>query len=445
MDSIQKTYYIHSLGCNKNTVDSELLMSMLNERGYSRVDEPEKASHIIVNTCAFIDKAKEEAVDAILGLSERLHGEASMVVTGCMPQLYADEIRHMMPEADIIAGSGNINAVIDAIDADTVGQDFPLTRVIPERYSNKVLRKEFLSNRGYAYLKISEGCNRACSFCLIPQIKGALRSRSVEEIVLEANHLEEQGIGELVLTSQDTLSYGTDLHEKWDLRFLLEHILEETGIRIIRLLYLRPARSLLNILDLFENSRVVPYFDIPVQHASEKVLKNMTREGNSLSYEKLIGEIRNRIPHAVLRTTLITGFPGEGNREFDELISFIHRIRFNHVGAFVFSPQRETGAYKLHGRVKKGIAEERKEKLLTHQKSISRELLQSEVGKTFDVLIEEKIRNEGLYFGRSYHFAPDVDGLFVVESKRQLKPGSITSVRVTSAEEYDLHGRVSSR
>ena len=197
----------------------------------------------------------------------------------------------------------------------------------------------------------------------------------------------------------------------------------------------------MRILDLFDNKRVVPYFDIPVQHAAEKVLKNMNREGNSLYYEKIIDEIRSRIPHAVLRTTLITGFPGEGKDEFEELLAFIKRIRFNHVGAFVFSPQSETRAYQLDERVKTRIAEQRREIILTHQKGISRELLQSEVGKTFDVLIEEKIENEKLYFGRSYHFTPEVDGLFVIESERTLKPGSIVRVKATSAEDYDLHGR----
>jgi ribosomal protein S12 methylthiotransferase len=441
VNQIRKSYYIHSLGCNKNTADSEVLMSMLSERGFRRVDEPEDAERVIVNTCAFIDEAKQEAIDTIMGLSARIHEGAALIVTGCFPQLYADEIEEKIPEADIIAGSGDLVAVIDAIDSKTDQRDFPSTRVIPEHFSNTVMRTQFLSNRGYAYLKISEGCSRGCSFCLIPHIKGGLRSRSADEIILEAKHLEGLGIGELILTSQDTLSYGTDLSENRGLRFLIEHLLEETGIPFIRLLYLRPAKGLLRILDLFENNRVVPYFDIPVQHAAENVLKNMNREGNSLYYKKIIDEIRSRIPHAVLRTTLITGFPGEGKDEFEELLAFIKRIRFNHVGAFVFSPQSETRAYQLDERVKTRIAQQRREIILTHQKGISRELLHSEVGKTFDVLIEEKIENEKLYFGRSYHFTPEVDGLFVIESERTLKPGSIVRVKATSAEDYDLHGR----
>lgn len=442
MHSVRKAYYIHSLGCNKNTVDSEIIMSLLKARGYSRVDQPENASRIIINTCAFIDSAKEEAIEAIMALSQRKHEEAFLVVTGCMPQIYASEIRRNIPEADIIAGSGDLAAVIDSIDTDSKGGDFPSTRDIPKYYSNEVLRSEFLVNRGYAYIKISEGCNRSCSFCLIPQIKGNLRSRSVEEIVREARYLEEQGAEELILISQDTLSYGSDRNDESNLRFLLNQILENTEVSFIRLLYLRPSKKLLSLLDLFVNGRIVPYFDIPVQHASEQVLKKMNREGNAAQYESIIAGIRNHIPHAVLRTTLITGFPGEGKREFEELLSFIEHIRFNHVGVFVFSPQRETVAYNLHGKVKKGVAERRKETLLSCQRSISRELLQSEVGKTFDVLIEEKVEKERLYFGRSYHFAPDVDGLFVVESDGQLKTGSVVKVLTHSAEDYDLHGSV---
>jgi ribosomal protein S12 methylthiotransferase len=437
-----KTYFIHSLGCNKNSVDSEILMTLLSERGYVRVEQPDEASRIIVNTCAFIDEAKEEAVESILALAAFVKGNGSLVVTGCMPQLYEEEIKNNMPEVDVIAGSADMAALVDAIDAETGHRDFPATRVIPSQYENKTLRTEFLSNNGYAYVKISEGCNRTCSFCLIPHIKGGLRSRSITEILLEAKHLEKQGIGELILTSQDTLSFGLDRDARNGLRNLLEQLIEQTSIPFIRLLYLRPSDTLLKLLELFKNSRVLPYFDIPVQHASDRVLKLMSREGNATRYERLIENIRNIIPHAVFRTTLITGFPGEGKAEFEELTAFIDRIRFNHVGVFVYSPQRETQAFKLHGRVQNSVAERRKKELLSRQRIISRELLQAEIGKSFDVLVEERVDKENIYFGRSYHFAPEVDGIFVVESKKEIEPGTIVKVRAESAEDYDLHGRI---
>ena len=441
MMPVRKTYFIHSLGCNKNNVDSEILMTLLSERGYIRVEQPDKASRVIVNTCAFVDEAKQEAVESILALAASVKGNGSLVVTGCMPQLYAEEIKNNMPEVDVIAGSADMAALVDAIEAESGIKDFPATRSIPSVYENKTLRTEFLSSRGYAYAKISEGCNRTCSFCLIPRIKGGLRSRSVSEILLEAKHLEDQGIGELILTSQDTLSFGDDHGEKNGLRKLLEQLIDQTSIPFIRLLYLRPSEKILHLLDLFKNSRILPYFDIPVQHASDRVLKLMSREGNAAKYERLIENIRDSIPHAVFRTTLITGFPGEGKTEFEELTAFIDRIRFNHVGVFVYSPQRETRAFKLHGRTQINVGQKRKAELLAQQRIISRDLLQLEIGKSFNVLVEERVDKENIYFGRSYHFAPEVDGLFVVDSKQDLTPGSIVKVIAKSAEDYDLHGR----
>jgi ribosomal protein S12 methylthiotransferase len=442
MTTARRSYYIQSLGCNKNTVDSELIMSMLRERGYVRVDEPSEASRIIVNTCAFIDKAKQEAIDTVLALSRYRGEESALVVTGCMSQLYTNEIRKMIPEADIVTGTGNLAALIDAIDSEPGMRQAASTVDVSGHYSQRVMRTEFLHDRPYAYVKISEGCNRSCSFCLIPKIKGALRSRSVGEILLEAQHLEDSGIRELVLTSQDTLAFGRERHEREDLRLLLKELLDNTAIPFIRLLYLRPSEHVLNLLDLFDNGRLLPYFDIPVQHASERVLKLMKRTGNARTYEDLLRKIRAHIPHAVLRTTLITGFPGEGKREFEELLSFVERIKFNHVGVFVFSPQRETAAYSIRGRVRKSVAERRKDMLLLKQKGISHEILHAEIGNIHDVLIEESIQNENLYLGRSYHFAPEVDGLFVVQSRRHLEPGDIVKVRVDSSEDYDLHGSV---
>ncbi len=441
LSEFPKTYYIQSLGCNKNTVDSEILMTMLEERGFRRVDEPEDADRIIVNTCSFIDEAKQESIDAILNLTSHVKEGARLVVTGCFPQVYPEVIKQKISEVDVITGTGNLNTVIEAIASQTDQRDFPGTRVISDTYSNPVLRTRFLSAEGFAYLKISEGCSRGCSFCLIPYIKGSLRSRPADEILNEAKYLEKKGVNELILTSQDTLSYGIDLGDKRGLQTLIGRLIGETTIPFIRLLYLRPDSELLEMLDLFKNSRVLPYFDMPVQHAAEKVLRNMKREGNSQYYKKVIDEIRNQIPHAVFRTTVITGFPGEGVKEFVELRRFIEKVKFNHVGVFVFSMQRETGAYQLGERVKIRVAERRKDVILSQQREISHGLLGAEVGRTFDVLIEERIQGEKLYFGRSYHFAPEVDGIFVVKSEREITPGSIIRVRATSAEDYDLHGR----
>jgi len=437
----EKTYFIESLGCNKNIVDSEIIMTLLKERGYRRVEKPEDADRIIVNTCAFIDEAKQEAIDTILALSRMKRQHARLVVTGCFPQIYSVEIEKQMPEVDTITGSGNLSAVVDAIDSDGEQKSFPHSRTIPDRYT-AARRTDFITLRGFAYQKISEGCSRSCSFCLIPHIKGRMRSRSIGEILDEIRDLEQRGVKELILTSQDTLSYGLDFEERSSLKELLRRITGETAIPLIRLLYLRPATALLGILDLFENRRILPYFDIPIQHVSKKILKNMNREGDSRYYEKVIGRIRDRIPHAVFRTTLITGFPGEGEEEFEELLGFVERIKFNHVGVFTYSPQRETRASALRDRVKGRIAEERREVILARQREISHSLLEAETGKSFDVLIEERVQGEDLYLGRSYHFAPEVDGLFVVRTATELGPGSLVKAKVTAADDYDLHGIV---
>jgi ribosomal protein S12 methylthiotransferase len=436
-----KTFYLESLGCNKNTVDSEILLTLLKERGFSRVDIPEKADHIIVNTCAFIDEAKQEAIDVIFNIAHHKKPKAQLIVTGCFPQLYSNEILDAIPEVDVVAGSANIKTVLEAIEKPSGKRDLPESRRIPATYTDKTMRRELLTRKGFAYIKIAEGCSRGCSFCLIPHIKGEMRSRKLQEIVEEAQNLEEKGVKELIITSQDTLSYGNDIGIKKGLSELIHKLLQETGLKYIRLLYLRPGKDLLKNLHIFQNDRVVPYFDIPIQHVSRGILKNMNREGDAALYENVVETIRGCIERAILRTTVITGFPGESEVDFEELKEFISRIQFNHLGVFVFSPQRETKSAGLGDRIESVVAKSRKEKILSLQQSISRELLKKEVGKYFDVLIEEKIKGSTLYFGRSYHFAPEVDGVFVVKSQRIIENGSVINAKVTSSDDYDLHGR----
>jgi ribosomal protein S12 methylthiotransferase len=438
-----KTFYIRTLGCNKNTVDSEILMTLLRERGYRRVDRPEEAERIIVNTCAFIDEAKEEAIDTIFSLNRLKGTDSRLIVTGCLPQLYADEINREMPEVDAVAGSGNLRSVVDAIDSKSSRRDFPETREIPDTYSWSVQRTELQTSGGFAYLKISEGCSRSCSFCLIPRIRGGMRSRPEEEIVREARYLETRGIKELILTSQDTLGYGVERGERNGLSELLKRLTGETGIPRIRLLYLRPGSKLIRDLAMFDDERIAKYFDIPLQHVSRSILQSMNREGDSALFERVVGEIRNRYPQAVLRTTLITGFPGETGDHFDELLEFVGRVRFNHLGVFVFSPQPGTRAYGLKNRVGSRIAERRRELLLDTQRGISRAHLEREIGKSYQVLIEERLGNGDIYFGRSYHFAPEVDGSFMVRSREKtLYPGIFVRAEVSNADDYDLHGFV---
>ncbi len=438
----EKTVYIESLGCNKNTVDSEIILSILKRRGYTRTRRPDEAAFVIINTCAFIDAAKQETIDTIFELAEEKKPEAKLIVSGCFSQLYHREIEEEMPEVDAVIGNGNLETIIDAVEGRGPGKFLPASIELPEYFNEYGRRTELLTPAGYAYIKISEGCSRNCSFCLIPRIKGKLRSRNTAAIVEEAKQLEKSGMKELILTSQDTLRYGSDLPEKESLPSLVQSLLSETGIPIIRLLYLRPGRELIRNLDIFTDDRVAPYLDISLQHVSKKILQLMHRDGDFGTYRDIIAQARQNIPHAVLRSNFIVGFPGESREDFALLLDFIREIRFNHVGVFVFSPQEHTDAAGIAMTVDERTAELRKEAVYALQKDISKEILAEELGKTFSVLIEENIEEEHISLGRSYHFAPEVDGLFVMRSNRRIEPGSLVRARVTHTGEYDLFGAI---
>ncbi len=441
---IKSKFYIETLGCNKNTVDSEIITSLLAKKGVIQTKDPEEAEYLIVNTCGFIDSAKEETIDTIFSLAQYKNTgkKKKLFVTGCFSQLYYNILEKEIPEIDAIFGVGNLEKIIDAITDESgsingVCKDSLNVEPVYREYN---LDKRLISTSGFAYVKIAEGCNRKCSFCLIPKIRGRFRSRRIEDIVSEIINLERSGIYEIILVSQDTLSYGHDLKLSNGLRLLLEEILDKTGIKLIRLLYLRPSEDLLSILDLFKDDRVIPYFDIPVQHVNDKILRSMRREGSRDIYTNLIEKIRNSVDNPVVRTSLIVGFPGEGEKEFDELLDFVREVRFNHLGVFTFSPQEGTEAYNLKGEVPEDIAEERKKIVLELQSKISEELLKRDVGKVVDVLVEEKVKGENIYFGRDYHFAPEVDGVFVIHSHKKIKVPSLVKCRITKAETYDLHG-----
>jgi ribosomal protein S12 methylthiotransferase len=453
----KKTVYLESLGCNKNTVDSEIMLAMLAAKGYRRTSEPEDASLILVNTCAFIDDAKEEAVNAILELARRKSTGSRMVVAGCLTQIHHRDLLEGIPEVDAVIGIGNLEYLLDAItsgageragsESSAAGapdreRDFPESRAVDGRYREYRWGRELITPKGYAYLKIAEGCGRRCSFCLIPAIRGKQRSRTIGSLVEEAKTLEGRGVRELILTSQDTLSYGKDLEMKRGLTELVERLVAETRIDFFRLLYLRPGKELLESLEIFGHERVLPYFDIPVQHVSPAVLRKMNRGGGYESYLKMTDLIRGRFPDAVLRTTLMVGFPGEGEEEYDLLTKFVEEVRFDHLGVFRFSPQPGTGAASLEGRAASRVAGRRRDALLARQREISRERLRRNLGKTFDVLVEERFEGDSRYIGRSYHFAPEVDGLFMVESKKTLAPGDLVKAVVTSSDDYDLYGRL---
>ena len=440
---IRKTY-IETLGCNKNTVDSEIISTLLRKKGIEITKNPEEADYIIVNTCGFIDEAKEESINTILTLAQFKDKEVlnskKLFVTGCFSQLYYNDILKEIPEVDAVFGVGDFEPLVNAITNSYEKRFYDESFKITPYYMEYEIEGRDLSTTGFAYVKIAEGCNRKCSFCLIPKIKGSFRSRKMGSIIDEIKALQDMGIYEVILVSQDSLSYGSDIGLKNGLGKLIEEILKKTGIKWIRLLYLRPSNYILNLLGLFKDSRVLPYFDIPVQHSSSRVLKLMKRDGSREEYLKLVQNIRGEIPKAVLRTSVIVGFPGEDERVFEDLKEFIWEAKFNHLGIFTYSPQRGTEAYSLKNRVRKSIAQKRSEELYNLQSEISSELLNREVSNSYEVLIEEKIENEGIYFGRSYHFAPEVDGVFVLHYSKKIKVPALVKCIVKRAETYDLHG-----
>jgi ribosomal protein S12 methylthiotransferase len=435
----KKTVFLESLGCSRNTADSETLISILESRGHKIVRSPVDAEILIVNTCAFIDAAKEEAIDTIFEMASYKKKGSRLVVTGCFPQIYYDDILSAIPEVDAVTGLGDLNFIVNAVENPTI-RDYPESRIIGRKYAEYLPKRRLITQPGFSYVKIAEGCSRNCSFCLIPKIKGSLRSRLPQNIVSEAHILTGMGVKEIVLTSQDTLSYGQDLHMKRGLTSLVRKILDSTEIEHIRLLYLYPVEELLDYVELFDDERVIPYFDIPVQHVSAHILKSMNRFGSHSYFKNIINGIRERYSHAILRTTVIVGYPGETEGEFEELKRFIEDVEFNHLGVFEYSPQRETEAFSLKGRVKPNVARKRKTELMELQRGISKNHLERETGKKFWVLVEEKIKDKPLYLGRSYHFAPEVDGVFVLRSEREIEPGSLVMAKATRSDDYDLFG-----
>jgi ribosomal protein S12 methylthiotransferase len=427
-------------------VDSEIIAGILEERGYALADDPAGASHIIVNTCGFIDEAKEEAIDSILELAAYRGEGTRLVVTGCLSQLYLHELAREIPEIDVVLGNGNLNTIVDAIEGRTSGRCIEESRVHPDSFPDYGQSRHLLTQGGYAYVKISEGCSGRCTFCTIPAMRGRMRSRPIDNIIGEVRNLCARGVREVVLTSQDTLGYGADLskisgaEEEGGIRPLLERLLNETDAEWIRLLYLRPSEDLTGILDLFEGERLLPYFDIPVQHSAGPILKNMGRRGDGDAYARLISKIRGEVGRGVFRTSVIVGFPGEGEEEFRDLLRFVEEIRFNHLGVFVYSPQDGTPAARLKGRVSRETSAARRDRLMELQRGISHSLLQAEVGTRHRVLIEETIEGESIGMGRSYHFAPEVDGVFVVRLAEDHRAGDMVHARVDRADPYDLIG-----
>lgn len=430
-----------TLGCEKNLVDSEIMSGLIHERGYSLVDDKEEATVIIVNTCGFIDAAKEESVNTILDLAD-LKDTANLkalIVSGCLTQRYKKELMNEMPEIDGIVGTGDFDKINDIIDEALAGRK-PILVGNPVFNYEKQLPRRMTTPRYTAYVKIAEGCDNACTFCSIPLMRGKFRSRSIESIVTEATQLAAQGVREISLIAQDSTNYGTDLYDGFMLPTLLNKITEVPGIEWVRLHYAYPGFFTDELIEtIATNPKVCKYIDMPLQHSEDMILKRMRRPGRQRDTRELINKIRSRIPDVALRTSLIVGFPGETEQDFDNLCEFVKEMRFDRLGVFAYSKEEDTPASRLPDQVPDEVKEYRATSLMEIQREISREENGKRIGQLLNVLIERYDGRNDVYVGRSEFDAPDVDGeVFVTGCTVGI--GEMQKVRITHSFEFDLSG-----
>jgi ribosomal protein S12 methylthiotransferase len=439
-----------SLGCPKNLVDSEVMMGLSQEGGHTLTSNPAEADVLVVNTCAFIDSAKEESVNTILELAEFKKTGACkrLVVTGCLGERYRDELKAQIPEIDAVLGTGDVPEIVGAIEG-ARRSVIPLTlvsgRSLPTYLYDAETPRVFATPRHFAYVKVAEGCDYKCSFCIIPTLRGHYRSRPIDAIVREARALAERGVREIILISQDTTFYGRDLGQGAALAPLLRALNEVPGIDWIRLLYLYPTTITDDILDaMAECEKVCNYIDLPLQHASDDVLRRMKRPGTGRSYEALLANIRARVPGVALRTTFIVGFPGETEAEFDELLDFVRRSGFDHVGVFTYSHEEGTTAFGLADDVPAGVKTKRRNRLMAEQKKIVTRAQRARVGSRVQVLVEgPSPEHELVWRGRLAGQAPEIDPMVYLTEvdPGTLRPGLLLEAEIVGSREYDLLAR----
>ena len=447
-----------SLGCPKNLVDSEVMMGLSQEGGHTLTPNPAEADVLVVNTCAFIDSAKEESVNTILELAEYKKTGACkrLVVTGCLGERYRDELKAQIPEIDAVLGTGDVPEIVGAIEGRRRGVirltlvndsrlPTPDSRVLPTYLYDADTPRVFATPRHFAYVKVAEGCDYKCSFCIIPTLRGHYRSRPIDTIVREARALAARGVREIILISQDTTFYGRDAGHGAALPRLLRELNQVEGLDWIRLLYLYPTTITDDILDaMAECEKVCKYVDLPLQHASNDVLRRMKRPGTGRSYERLLSNIRARVPGVSLRTTLIVGFPGETGAEFEELCQFIRNVEFDHLGVFTYSHEEGTTAYDLADDVPAAVKTRRRNRLMAEQKKIVARAQRRRVGATVQVMVDgPSPEHELVWRGRLAGQAPDIDPVvyFTEADPEALRPGTLLEARIVGSRGYDLLAR----
>ncbi len=433
-----------SLGCAKNLCDTEVMLNLLSKEGFEIVPDAEDADVVVVNTCAFIEDAKRESIDTILDLAwlKKNHTLRGIVVTGCMAERYREELLSEMPEIDALLGIGSESRIVGAVRAVLDGKS-GISDIGDKEGCPLGGDRVVTTGDAMAYLKIAEGCSNRCAYCAIPMIRGPLRSRTVEDIVAEARDLDALGIKELCLIAQDTSAYGIDLYGEYALPRLIRAITDATRIPWIRLLYCYPDKITDGLVsEIRDNDRVVKYIDIPIQHITDRMLRAMNRHGDRAMIEDAVRRLRGAVPGIVLRTTLIVGFPGETEEDFEELCRFVKETEFDRLGAFTYSREEDTPAYSFPDQIDEDTKARRYDALMKTQLRISEKKMKKRIGKTVPVLTESFDPVAETYVGRTAGEAPDVDGKVFFTASRPVSEGEITDVLITDAMDYDLVGKV---
>lgn len=438
-----KIHFI-SLGCDKNLVDSEMMLGTLAQKGYSFTDDETQADIIIVNTCCFINDAKEESINTILEMAElKISGQVkALLVAGCLAQRYKEEIQKEIPQVDAILGTMNIDTIAEAVEEVLSGN---ATNHISDCNSAVVYGKKRAVSTGghFAYLKIAEGCNKHCTYCVIPRVRGNFRSVPLEALVKEAEELAEAGVRELILVAQETTLYGKDLYGKKSLPRLLHELAKIPGIYWIRILYCYPEEIDEELIEAIRSEeKVCHYLDLPIQHASDNILKRMGRRTSQKELREIINKLREKIPDICLRTTLISGFPGETKEDHEELLAFVDEMEFDRLGVFAYSMEEDTPAAAMENQIAEEVKEARRAEIMELQQEIAFELAEAMTGRVVTAMIEGKIAEDDAYVARTYKDAPNVDGLLFINTEENLMTGDFVKVRITGSYEYDLIGEI---
>ena len=437
--------YLNSLGCDKNLVDAEVMTGLLVRAGHQMTSDETEAEVIIVNSCCFIGDAKEESINTILELAGYKETGCCryLIVTGCLAERYRDEVIREMPEVDAVVGINGYGEIVKVIDSLVSGEKS--VELLPDNSDGlQPLDPRSVSTGGhYAYLKIAEGCNKYCTYCVIPYVRGRYRSYPMEELLEQARRLVSNGVGELILVAQEITLYGTDLYGRKALPGLLRRLAEIPDLHWIRLMYCYPEEITDEMIGVIASEdKICKYLDIPIQHASDRVLKRMGRKTDNAEIRELIAKLRERVPGICLRTTLMTGFPGETEEDHEDMMELVGDMRFDRLGVFTYSREEGTAAAEMENQVPEDIAAQRRDEIMELQQEIAFEIAEEQIGRTLDVIIEGRLPEDDVYVGRTYRDAPDVDGYIFIDADRELMSGDFVQVTVTDAADYDLIGEL---